>query len=68
MKRWQILENKWNRKQAPWSDAVGIEEVDDDAVVPAIICWFTRGHEENLAEHVVRLHNAAQQDAEPNNG
>ena len=58
MKRWRIIENEWNLKASPWLDAVGIEEINEDLAVPAIVCWFTRGWDENLAQHVVDLHNA----------
>lgn len=58
MKRWRIIENEWNLKAAPWRDAVGIEETDEDMAVPAIVCWFTRGWGEYLAQSVVDQHNA----------
>jgi hypothetical protein len=64
VKRWRVIENKWNKESKPWTGAVGIEEVDDDLAVPAIVCWFTRGwalteddNGEWLAQHVVDLHN-----------
>lgn len=64
MKRWRIAENEWNLRGAPWKGAVGIEEIDDDLAVPALICWFTRGWTESdkLTEAhpaviIVRQHN-----------
>ena len=59
MKRWRIIENEWNLKGAPWTGAVGIEEVDNDVAVPALVCWFMRGVDPIDIEGVVRLHNAA---------
>ncbi len=57
-KRWRIIENEWNIKAAPWTDAIGIEEVDDTLTVPSIVCWFTRGGDaEANAHQIVRLHN-----------
>lgn len=57
-KRWRIAENEWNLKNAPWSDAVGIEEIDDIVAVPGVICWFTLGWDSlAAAEELVRLHN-----------
>ena len=65
MKRWRIAENEWNLQGAPWRGAVGIEEVDSDLAVPALICWFTRGWTEDdeptknhPAVRIVELHNA----------
>lgn len=58
MKRWRIAQNEWNLKSAPWSEAVGIEEVDDTDV-PAILCWFTRPRGKANAKRVVDLHNSA---------
>lgn len=58
MKRWRIAENKWNLRDPPWRDAVGIEEVDDDVAVPGLICWFTRPNGLTTAQHVVAMHNA----------
>ena len=55
--RWRIVVNKWNLKQAPWRDAVGIEEDDDRSIVPALLCWFTRPDGKENAERVVELHN-----------
>jgi len=52
------MENRWNLRVKPWSDAVGIEEDDPNAEPPAIVCWFTRGRDsEEEAREVVRLHN-----------
>ena len=66
MKRWRIVENEWNLKCAPWRGAVGIEEVDDELAVPALVCWFTRGWTEDdeptpnhPAYRAVELHNQA---------
>jgi hypothetical protein len=55
--RWRIATNEWNLKAAPWTDAVGIEEDDDDAAVPGILCWFTRPNGLENAKLVVVLHN-----------
>ena len=57
-KRWRVIENEWNLRDAPWS-AVGIEEVDDGQAVPAVVCWFTRGWDDSdaMARHVCDLHN-----------
>lgn len=58
MKRWRLIENEWNLRCAPWSDAIGIEEIDDAVEVPGIVCWFTRGwNSKEAAEEVVMLHN-----------
>lgn len=66
MKRWRIVENKWNLKAAPWRGAIGIEEVDNELAVPALVCWFTCGWTENdeptpdhPAYRTVELHNQA---------
>jgi hypothetical protein len=66
MKRWRIIENEWNLKRAPWSGAIGIEEVDDELAVPPIVCWFTRGwagdgyvSNDHPAVLTVKLHNQA---------
>lgn len=60
MKRWRIIEDdSWNKGVAPWTDAVGIEEIDEDIAVPGIVCWFTRGWDaQEAAAMTVALHNA----------
>lgn len=58
--RWRLIENEWNLKGAPWSDAVGIEEDDNSVAVPAIVCWFMRWpNSKVMAAEVCRLHNGA---------
>lgn len=59
MKLWRIIENEWNLKAAPWKDAIGIEEIDDDLAVPGVVCWLTSGWPDNreIAQHIVDLHN-----------
>jgi len=54
--RYRIAEDDWN--DPPWRGAVGIESIEDEACVPAIVCWFTRGSED-MAQLVVRLLNDA---------
>jgi hypothetical protein len=56
--RWRIVENKWNLKLEPWHGGYGIEEVDDDLVVPSLVCWFYRGTTLEQVQRVVDLHNA----------
>jgi hypothetical protein len=57
MKRWRVIENKDNLSVAPWLDAVGIEEIDDDLETPGIVCWFCRGIDPSIPQHVVDAHN-----------
>ena len=45
-KPWRIIENEHNLARPPWTDAIGIEEIDDAVHVPAIVLWFTRGWED----------------------
>ncbi len=60
-KRWRIIENEYNRSSAPWGGTMGIEEADEEAAVPAVILWFTRGWEDidSMARSVVDAHNKA---------
>jgi hypothetical protein len=57
--KWRLIENEWNLKNPPWAGAIGIEEDDVNAVVPAIICWFTRGWEDSgkMAQEMCDQHN-----------
>jgi hypothetical protein len=57
MKKWRIVKNKWNLDGAPWRGGFGIEEIDEDLAVPALVCWFYRGHDRKVAQRVVDLHN-----------
>jgi hypothetical protein len=57
MKKWRIVTNKWNLKEAPWFGAIGIEEADKELAVPALVCWFYRGWDEATVQRVVDLHN-----------
>lgn len=57
MKRWRVIENEYNLRSAPWTGAIGIEEIDPEMAVPAIVCWFTRGWASTDVENVVRAHN-----------
>lgn len=55
--KWRRAKNSWNLRGAPWRGAVGIEEDDDLAAVPAIVCWFTRGNADAMVDRVIELHN-----------
>lgn len=60
-KRWRVIrEDTPNEQASPWREAIGIEEDDEEALVPAIVCWFTRGWEypEVMVQSVVDQHNA----------
>lgn len=57
--KWRITRNEWNLKGIPWRGAIGIEEDDDVAAVPAMVCWFLRGTDPDDARSVVDQHNAA---------
>lgn len=60
----RITKDSANIRAQPWSEAVGIEEIDEELAVPGIVCWFSRGwafDEEqtiHIADHVIALHNA----------
>lgn len=60
MRPWRIIENEYNLRMAPWSGAVGIEEIDEEIAVPSIVCWFMRGWDRATVENVVRVHNQRQ--------
>lgn len=57
--RWRIARNEWNLEDRPWHGAVGIEEDNDVAAVPALICWFLRGIDRKIPQQVVDAHNEA---------
>jgi hypothetical protein len=56
-KKSRIVQNEWNLVVAPWDGAFGIEEVDDELAVPALMCWFCRGYPREVVQHTVDLHN-----------
>ena len=63
--RYRIAENKWNVKDPPWSEAIGIEEVffwEDGSEMfgaPPLVCWLLRGsHQRALADKIVELLNS----------
>lgn len=56
MKTYRIALNKWNLKDPPWSEAIGIEEIDSevDYAVPPLVAWLTRGDgQQKLAQQIV---------------
>jgi hypothetical protein len=55
--KWRIVENKWNLLNSPWRGAIGIEEDDKEAAVPAMVCWFCRGWMFADVQRVVDQHN-----------
>jgi hypothetical protein len=57
MNKWRIATNKWNLECSPWDGAFGIEEDDDSAHVPALVCWFYRGYDRVTVQRVVDAHN-----------
>ncbi len=63
--RYRIAKNPWNLRSLPWRDAIGIEEfyasdIEAPGTVPSLLCWFTRGgDQQELAQRVVDLLNAA---------
>ena len=59
--KWRRVRNEWNLR-GPWRDGAGIEEDDESAVVPALVCWFYRGRDVDAEiEEVCRLHNAEEE-------
>lgn len=56
--RWRIAKNKWNMRGLPWPGAVGIEEDDPELAVPSLICWFSRGIDQEILQQVIDDHNA----------
>lgn len=62
---YRIAQNKWNLKNPPWSEAIGIEEVSlwEDGTevfaVPPLVCWLLRGSAQvELADRIVKLLNS----------
>lgn len=61
MKTYRIAENKETLELTPWTDALGIEEIDseDEAGTPALVCWLTRGEgQREFARKLVSALNA----------
>jgi hypothetical protein len=58
-KHYRVACNEWNVKNPPWTDAIGIEEVEvwpsgeEIYAVPAIVCWITRGTDIGLISKIV---------------
>lgn len=57
-KLYRVACNEWNLKNPPWTDAIGIEEVEfrrggeELYAVPAIVCWFTAGCDIGLVNRI----------------
>lgn len=56
--KWRPIRNRWNLKAAPWFGGAGIEEGDEQAAVPALVCWLYRGRDADAeVARICRLHN-----------
>jgi hypothetical protein len=55
---WEVGTDSWHERNRPWTDAVAIVTIDDEALAPAIVLWLTRGWGNELgAKHICDLHN-----------
>lgn len=63
-RRYRIVSDTFNLKSAPWTGAIGIEDTGENITVPALVCWFTRGHgQRQMAEKIVHLLNSERKPA-----